>query len=128
VQHAYASAGSYSVVLTVTDNMGATAQKTQSVNVSSPPNSTPVAAFTYTCNNSSRCNFNDTSTDSGGQIVGWAWDFGDGAAATQQNPSHQFATSGTFSVRLTVTDNGGLSDSFNSTVTCGMRQGNLRCR
>ena len=33
----------------------------------------------------------------------WAWDFGDGTTSTLQNPLHVYASTGTFSVTLTVT-------------------------
>ncbi len=33
----------------------------------------------------------------------WHWDFGDGTTSTQQNPTHTYATSGTYQVKLIVT-------------------------
>ncbi|HSG98815.1 MAG TPA: S8 family serine peptidase, partial [candidate division Zixibacteria bacterium] len=32
----------------------------------------------------------------------WSWNFGDGGSSTQQNPSHQYASPGTYSVDLTL--------------------------
>ncbi|WP_140160645.1 PKD domain-containing protein, partial [Algoriphagus antarcticus] len=43
-------------------------------------------------------------------IVSYAWTFGDGATSTEANPSHMYATAGTYTVSLTVTDAEGLSD------------------
>ncbi|HUK13835.1 MAG TPA: PKD domain-containing protein, partial [Thermoanaerobaculaceae bacterium] len=43
--------------------------------------------------------FADAST---GAPTSWSWDFGDGAASTVQNPTHAFATAGTFTVTLTA--------------------------
>jgi PKD repeat protein len=41
-------------------------------------------------------------------ITGWSWNFGDGApVSTQQNPSHTYASTGTYTVSLTVTDSTG---------------------
>jgi hypothetical protein len=34
----------------------------------------------------------------------WAWDFGDGATAAVQNPTHAYTAPGTYNVTLTVTD------------------------
>jgi DNA/RNA endonuclease G (NUC1) len=51
-----------------------------------------------------------SSVDPNGTVVAFAWDFGDGATATGAVVSHSYAQSGTFSVKLTVTDNDGLTD------------------
>uniref|UniRef100_UPI002495975D PKD domain-containing protein n=1 Tax=Cellulophaga baltica TaxID=76594 RepID=UPI002495975D len=49
----------------------------------------------------------DTSSDpDAGDILTYAWDFGDGTTATTANPSHTFTTGGIYIVTLTVTDNG----------------------
>ncbi|MEO0471822.1 MAG: PKD domain-containing protein [Bacteroidota bacterium] len=37
-------------------------------------------------------------------LVAWSWDFGDGNTSTAQNPTHFYATSGTYNVSLTVTN------------------------
>jgi PKD repeat protein len=42
-------------------------------------------------------------TDRSKNIVrGWLWDFGDGETSTEQNPSHTYSTTGTYTVSLTV--------------------------
>lgn len=41
-----------------------------------------------------------------GPIVSWHWNLGDGNTSTQQNPSHTYTTSGSFTVELTVTGTG----------------------
>jgi serine protease len=81
-----------------------------------PVNSPPTASFTYSCTDLS-CNFTDTSTDSDGTIVAWAWTFGDGATSSAQNPSHAYAAGGTYTVGLTVTDNGGATGTASQNVT-----------
>jgi hypothetical protein len=65
--------------------------------------------------------FNDQSTDSGGLFGGggitqWNWDFGDGDSATAPNPKHAYDVSGSYTVRLTVTDDGGQSTTITKTV------------
>jgi len=37
----------------------------------------------------------------------WSWSFGDGGTSTAQNPSHQFASAGTYSVSLTADNDEG---------------------
>lgn len=48
--------------------------------------------------------FNDTSTDSDGEIASWHWKFGDGNESTDQNPRHRYANAGKYVVTLTVAD------------------------
>ena len=48
------------------------------------------------------------SSDPDGTIASYQWNFGDGTGSTLANPSHSYAA-GSYSVTLTVTDNGGAS-------------------
>jgi PKD repeat protein len=114
--HPYAAGGTYSVSLTVTDNGGATNTKTASVTVTSPTNVPPVANFSFTTSGLT-ANFTDSSSDSDGSIASRSWNFGDGATSTATSPSHTYATGGTYSVSLTVTDNGGATNTKTSSVT-----------
>jgi PKD repeat protein len=81
-----------------------------------PPNQLPTAAFTADCTDLD-CSFTDTSTDSDGSITGWSWDFDDGNNSSAQNPNHSFAAGGSYTVSLTVTDDGGETDMASSLVT-----------
>ena len=56
------------------------------------------------------------SVDPNGTIASYAWDFGDGSSGSGVSVSHTFAQDGVFTVRVTVTDNDGLSDSATFTV------------
>jgi PKD repeat protein len=47
--------------------------------------------------------FTDTSTGSPA-VSGWAWDFGDGQTSIEKDPVHTYATAGTYTVTLTVTN------------------------
>jgi PKD repeat protein len=78
-------------------------------------NQPPTAQFSYTVN-ALEVNFTDGSSDSGGQIVSWHWDFGDGQSDTSQNPQHTYAAPGSYDVTLTVLDNDGATDSMTITV------------
>ena len=42
-----------------------------------------------------------------GQVTGWLWDFGDGQTSAEENSSHEYTTSGTYDVSLTVTNDYG---------------------
>jgi PKD repeat protein len=85
-----------------------------------PGNLPPIADFTYsplTPTTADSIAFTDKSTDDDGNIVTWAWGFGDGNTSAQQNPSHSFGSLGNYTVTLTVTDDGGASDAHSVTIT-----------
>jgi PKD repeat protein len=111
--HTYATYGTYTVTLTVTDDDDATGSVSKDVTLTAP--TPPTADFTFTTDCLTAC-FTDTSTDDG-TIVSWLWDFGDGNTSTQQNPCHTYAVAGTYTVTLTVTDNDSLTDSISKVVT-----------
>jgi PKD repeat protein len=62
-----------------------------------------------------------TSSDPDGSIVSYQWSFGDGGTATGATPSHTYAAAGSFTVTLTVTDNGGATGS--TFTTAGITSG-----
>ncbi len=80
------------------------------------PNQPPTADFTYTTSGLT-ANFTSTSSDLDGIIVSWNWNFGAKPGSTAQNPSRTFPASGTYSVRLTVTDDDGATASVTKSVT-----------
>ncbi len=120
--HRYNNAGTFSVKLTVTDNGGANASVSKPITITAGIVQLPTADFTYSPQNPTiddTIQFTDISTSPAGKIVSWLWDFGDGATATVQNPTHQYVNPGTFSVKLTVTDNRGTgaSSSVSKAIT-----------
>ena len=106
--HTYASAGTRTVSLTVTDSDGAQATTTQSV---SATNAAPTAALSVTCPTGSlTCTVDATgSADSDGTIASYAFDFGDGQSqsGTDVSVQHTYANPGLQTVKVTVTDNAG---------------------
>lgn len=59
----------------------------------------------FTANKTTSCDGTIQFTDkSSSSPTSWAWDFGDGGTSTVQNPSHTYATAGTFTVKLKATN------------------------
>lgn len=85
-----------------------------------PGNSAPVASFTASCQKAS-CTFDARSSTDDAGIVSYAWSFGDGASLTSSSPqtSHTYSAKGNYSVtvRLVVTDAGGLTSTTQKSVT-----------
>lgn len=57
------------------------------------------------------------STDDDGHIVSYDWDFGDGTFGMGDTVGHTYTEAGTYTVILTVTDNGGATNTATGTVT-----------
>ena len=120
--HAYDTAGTYTVILTVTDDVGRIATATTSLTVGT---GNPTADFTF--NPSAPRGGQDVTFDgspsqaaSGRTIVSYTWSFGDGGSGTGQTVSHRFpavTATTTFNVLLTVTDSQGKTSSTTKPVT-----------
>ena len=78
-------------------------------------NVTPTANYSFTVSGLS-ATFTDSSSDSDGSIASRSWNFGDGTTSTATNPSKTWSAAGTYSVTLTVTDNGGLTNATTKSV------------
>jgi len=101
--HTYTAPGTYTVSLTVIDELGNTDTevKEQFIAVDTAP--TLRAEFTSSSQMgvpNKLFNFIDQSS---GTVQNWLWDFGDGTTSTEQNPSHAYAATGSYTVSLTVT-------------------------
>ena len=117
--YTYAAAGNYTVSLTVTDDGGATDTATSTANIGAG-NAPPIADANGPYNGTAgiAVTFDGSaSTDPDGTIVAYDWDFGDGNTGTGVSPTNTYALAGTYTVTLTVTDDGGLTDAATSTAT-----------
>ncbi len=57
-----------------------------------------------------------TSTDVDGTVVGYEWDFGDGASSSGMTANHTYTDAGEYTVTLTVTDDFGATGTLTETV------------
>lgn len=103
--HAWTTAGTYTVILTATNDEGSDTETKVDYIVVSAPGAAPVANFaandtTPTINQTVL--FTDSSTNT---PTGWAWSWDDGTAnSTTQNPTHNWSAAGTYTVTLTATN------------------------
>jgi PKD repeat protein len=76
----------------------------------------PVAKFTYSPENpkvNQNITFNASSSyDPDGDVLNWHWDFGDGYFSEGEVGYHSYTDTGEYIVSLTVTDNYGLTNSY----------------
>ncbi len=113
ISYQFPDNGSFPVILTVTDDDGATSILTKTITVS---NVKPIVGFSSYGDNATlqigdTVRFGDNSFDQDGNITKWNWSFGDGTTSTEKHPTHVYEKSGTYTVQLTVTDNDGASNS-----------------
>jgi PKD repeat protein len=121
----YAATGIWIVELTVTDNDGSTAKSATQAIMGDGVNVPPVAdaGGPYSGDEGVAVSFDGSGTsDPDGMIVSYDWDFGDGNMAIDGGPmpSHTYSTEGDYQVLLTVTDDGGKSDTDSTTASIGM--------
>ena len=123
VDHTYTLPGLYTAVLTVTDDLGATAQSSIAINVGAVvvPNQPP-AALLAASNGSGVAPLAVTfdgskSSDADGTVAGYAWNFGDGGSASGALVNHSFVKAGSYTVTMTVTDNQGATAQAQTVIT-----------
>jgi PKD repeat protein len=91
-----------------------------------PTNQQPVALISTPTCTGLICNFDGRgSTDPDGSVQSYAWTFGDGGTSTGVSPSHSYASGGTYSVRLTVTDDASGTGTATTSVTVALAGGSV---
>lgn len=121
-EHTYQASGDYNVSLQVTNSFGCKEGATR-------PNAIRIhtgvkAGFTVgtgSCQAPSNIPFTNTSTGTGSLL--YKWDFGDGSQSTALNPVHTYTSSGSYVVKLIVSNNGGCQDTVQQTVEVGNSKG-----
>jgi PKD repeat protein len=112
--HDFGAAGTYIVVLTVTDEAGQQGTTTQSVTVTS---GAPTAVFTTLVTDAAthtiQADGSGSTASGSATIVTYTFTWGDGTTTTGSNPvqSHSYAATNSYPVRLTVVDSLGRTSS-----------------
>lgn len=117
--HTYQDNGTYTAILTVTDAAGVSSSDAAVVNVTNlAPTPLPGGPYAGTAGTPVAFSANATDASSADTQAGFTylWDFGDGTTSSQRNPSKTYATAGTFTVGLTVTDKDGASATAQTTA------------
>lgn len=100
VTHNYAKAGTYKVVLKVTNSAGFdTISKTVTVN--------PLYVYFEMTNDTVLQGTTVSFYDSSAVPIDWNWNFGDGSTSTLQNPTHNYPNLGKYQITLQVDDANG---------------------
>jgi PKD repeat protein len=104
--HAYATAGSYTVILTATNAAGS-----QSISKTVVIYGVPVAGFSVGSPNwlGQTTTFTNTTSSEpvGDPTVTYQWSFGDGSTSANLHPTHQYAVPGLYQAVLTATNAAG---------------------
>lgn len=106
--YTYASAGVYNACVYIDDGCGIDTLCT----LVSFCSIIPSASFSHSSTGLTT-NFTDASTNT----TSWFWDFGDGNTDTTQNPTHTYATTGTYTACLIATSSCGATDTICDTVS-----------
>jgi PKD repeat protein len=105
--HTYADDGIYTVTLTVTDEDGSTDTISHIVTILNVAPAVQAGAD-QTADEGSIISFDGSFTDPGADTHTVIWDFGDGEMAEGTlTPTHTYVDEGTYTVKLTVTDDDG---------------------
>jgi gliding motility-associated-like protein len=96
----YPNVGTYTANLVATSNFGCVAAASGTVAVFA----NPTVTFTSmeVCHGSPTT-FTNLSTIGSGQLISYAWDFGDASYAYSHSPQHTYASAGVYTTQLTVT-------------------------
>lgn len=108
---------SYTYAVRAVDYSGNVSQPSSDYALVTGSDIAPTASFEVTAVGVTAYTTAANSTDTDGTITAFVWNWGDGASSNAKNDSHTYASDGTYTITLTVTDNGGATNSLQKQVT-----------
>ncbi|MCX6650448.1 MAG: PKD domain-containing protein [Methanomassiliicoccales archaeon] len=114
--HAYALPGEYLVVLTVTDQNGASRSASRTVVVLNRPPEASIISPEGEHWSLDLIELQATGSDVDGTIASYNWDFGDGSTGEGETVEHAYSSPGNYTVALTCVDDVGGSATAEATV------------
>ncbi len=122
VTHTFSETGTHTVKLTVKDTAGNPDTDTVNVNVikdDEEDNTDPNASFVVIGEQKVGKNitFDASNSSDNVGIVSYEWEFGDGTTAQGKNVAHTYDEAGNYTVSLTVKDEAGNEDTYETTIS-----------
>jgi hypothetical protein len=120
-QYQWVAAGGTGLALTLFLDEDGMATRADWLLGEAPPAAAPQARFTIETLGEGAFAFQDQSSN---EPDYWNWDFGDGNASAEQNPTHTYAESGVYTVCLSVGNSAGIDSScqtLNVALTSSMQ-------
>ncbi len=117
-KHSYNKSGDYTAIFRITDDAYDFDTDSVSVIIQSKANNPPVAIISHpengaTYETNEQIQFNGSeSYDPEQESLIYSWDFGDGMASSEPNPTHSYSVNGTYTIVLSVND--GINDATDS--------------
>ena len=123
-EHQYFTEGTYVVSLSILCSDGSSDIISDTIKVEEVVPPYCAASFTYTVDTSQASysyQFTDHSVSPNDTITSWSWNFGDGSAIVHsQNPLHQYSSTGSYTVSLSISTISGCNSSFSDVVVASM--------
>ncbi|MBT7307164.1 MAG: DUF1566 domain-containing protein, partial [Gammaproteobacteria bacterium] len=116
----FSSTGSYTITLTVTDNIERIVSTSQTITVAEPPNVAPTASFTATPSSGSiplAVSLDaSASSDSDGSIVSYSWESSNDDVESSAYAIMTFTQPGSYTITLTTADEDGATAQATQTI------------
>ncbi len=112
------TAGTHVITLTARDSRNATGTASRTITITTNTNQPPVARFTWSCP-TLQCTMDATTSSDDVGIVKYTWAWGDGRVEnrTSATAKNTWQVTNVYTITLTVTDAGGLTNSVSRQVS-----------